>query len=103
MSAEPDEADAFELPLDRHEAWVVHHAVLDYVELVTSEEGSPPRQELTLLEKLESGTHVFTAPELIRLRTLCTDHADPSEVPQRDATAATAVIDAIEQVLTEHA
>lgn len=103
MSAEPDEADGFELSLDRSEAWVVHHAILDHVELVVADDESPTRRDLTLLEKLETGTHVFTAPELVRVRELCTDHWKDGDVPQRDVAAATAVVDEIDAVLADHA
>jgi len=99
MSAETDEADGFELPLDRPEAWVLHHAVLDHVEIVVADDQSPPRRELTLLEKLETDTHVFTAAELDRLRELCAEHSTGEDIPKRDADAAATVIDEIDDLL----
>ncbi|MFB6105230.1 MAG: hypothetical protein ABEJ57_09175 [Halobacteriaceae archaeon] len=99
MSAETDEADGYELPLDRPEAWVAHHAVLDHVELVVADDQSPPRRELALLEKIEGGTHIFTATELDRLRELCADHSTGEDIPDRDADAAATVIEEIDDLL----
>lgn len=66
MEANP--TPTIDLTLDQQ--WVIHHALLEYVAVASTDNADLPEPivELTILEKIEAGTLSFTACELQRLR-----------------------------------
>jgi len=90
-----------EIDLTLEEQWVVHVALLEYVEVVMQPESqaSPPALELDLLGKIEAGDFVFSAFELERLLQECNYYAGSEHIPSGDRLPTHRVIEKIERLL----
>jgi hypothetical protein len=88
-----------ELSLTPEEQWVVHSALLDYVEVARREDTElpAPSVELTILERIEDGEWAFTAFELDRLRYECAHHAESQYAPEADREHARSVVEKIDR------
>lgn len=73
-----------ELNLTLAQQWVIHHALLEYVEIAADADLPEPTAEVRMLEKIEAGILAFTACELRRLRQVCERHADSEHTPTQD-------------------
>ncbi len=99
MSADCATGRLVPLPLDREERWVVHHVLLNYVELASAA-GTEQRRlscELGMLEALEEGDSAFTATELERLRHELAAYSRALDSPERDRTVAKAIIERLDE------
>jgi hypothetical protein len=91
-----------EIDLTLEEQWVVHVALLEYVEAVMQPESqaSPPALELDLLGKIEAGDFVFSTFELGRLLQECNYYAQSEHIPSDDRSPIHRVIEKIDRLLT---
>ncbi|WP_458189900.1 DUF7853 family protein [Haladaptatus sp. NG-WS-4] len=89
-----------ELHLTREEQWVVHVALLQYIEAgVLPETKLPaPDVELVLLDTMEGDEFVFTEFELNRLRYELECHARDDRTPDRDRPLARRVVEKIDRI-----
>lgn len=97
--------------LSRAEQWVLHHVLLDALDLADGEpndladRGERPRgaadatePSLTVIEKVESGSFAFTPAELAFIHRACGTHAQTTEAAA-DRNLASAVARRVEAVI----
>lgn len=100
MSVEANPTPTIDLDLTLDQQWVIHHALLEYVAVASTDNADLPEPtvELTILEKIEAGTLSFTACELQRLRHECERHATSEHSPERDREPARTVARTIDRL-----
>lgn len=94
-----NDAAVFRLDLDREEAWVVHHVVLDYVQWSDRVLSSLPEWAAQSLLKIEAGEYAFEADELEHIRQLCRSHARTDGLPEPERDTTRRVLDRIHNSL----
>ena len=93
----PREQTNFEL--SREEQWVLHHVLLDRIELEAKAPGEtepPPLEAFRLFEKLEAGELRFSSRER---RCLCRElrrYVDAVTVPERDESVVRSLLETFE-------
>ena len=80
------ERQGLSLTLTREEEWVLHHLMLDRMELeARSTEPDPPSVDIyRIFDKLEGDTHWFTSRECRLLREKLGRYAEARDTPDRD-------------------
>ncbi|MFB6122109.1 MAG: hypothetical protein ABEJ78_01440 [Haloferacaceae archaeon] len=89
---QPTQHGPAELDLSREQAWVLHAAVLDYVD-AEREVGNEPAREVSLLRAIESGGDL-TDGDAARIAELLATYLDGA--PAMDLPHGRAVLDAVE-------
>ncbi|WP_458207664.1 DUF7853 family protein [Haladaptatus sp. NG-SE-30] len=94
------DAPTAELYLTREEQWVVHVALLQYIEAAALPETKLPEPdvEFLLLERVEAGEFVFTDFELDRLRYELDYYARDSLTPDQDRPLTHRIIEKIDRI-----
>lgn len=89
------ERKGLSLTLTREEQWVLHHLMLDRMELeIPSTEADPPSVDIyRVFDKLEAGTHWFTSRECRLLREELGRYAEARDTPDRDRPTARRLLD----------
>ncbi len=89
----------FALALSREEQWVLHHVMLDRMELeARSPEADAPSIEIyRVFKKLEAGTHRFTRRERRLLREELERYVEARDTPERDRPTARKLLDRLRQ------
>ncbi|PSQ42287.1 hypothetical protein BRD17_09005 [Halobacteriales archaeon SW_7_68_16] len=80
----------------RSEEWVVHHVAVEELERARSESTRPAWWATAVLEEIESGEPSLSPFEAWRLRHALAQYAGNDHTPQRDADAATTVVDRLD-------
>lgn len=94
------------LELSREEQWMLHHVMLDRMELEArspAETDPPPVAVYRVFEKLETGTHRFSRCERRCLRAELCQHAEAMDTPERDRPLATQILDKLRRAEPEDA
>ncbi|MFC4988923.1 hypothetical protein [Saliphagus infecundisoli] len=86
------------LSLSHEEQWLLHHLMLDRMELeARSPETDPPSMDVyRIFDKLEAGTHWFTRQECRRLRDELDRYVDARDTPDRDRPTARRLLDRLD-------
>lgn len=99
MSAPPPRLP---LRLSSSELWILHHVLLDRIDLEQQSPSTadpPPLAVYHAFEKLEAGEHLFTPSELRRMRGELRRFLEQTEGASPDRAAARQVIDHITDTL----
>lgn len=86
------------LDLSREEEWLIHHVILDRIELErrTPEDSEPPSLAVyRVFEKLEAGVHRFSPRERECLQDELQQYVDANETPERDRAVTRRVLEQI--------
>lgn len=100
---DPRDAD---LGLSRSESWVLHHVLTDRIDNATAAGERPPWWALEVAAKLEATGTInasargcadrLTCFEAWRVRQALAEYADEPETPDRDAAAASAIVNRLD-------
>lgn len=97
---------AIRLDLSREEQWVLHHVLLDRIELETrapADTDPPPLGVFQMFEKLDAHTDTemqqFTPGELRCLREELRQYATESNIPERDQDVVTRLLSRVAEVV----
>lgn len=88
------------LDLSRDEQWILHHVVLDRMELeaqAPADTDAPPVALYRVFEKLEAGTYRFSQREYDCLRDEVREYVECAETPERDRPVAERLLDELER------
>ncbi len=88
------------LDLSREEQWVLHHVILDRMELearAPADTNPPPVAVYRVFEKLEAGTHRFSRCERQCLRDELDRYAEAADTPERDRPIAERLLDKLQR------
>jgi len=88
------------LGLSREEQWVLHHVMLDSIEMESRapESTDPPSLAVyQVFEKLDTGTRRFTEHEHRCIRDELRRYADAEDTPDRDKPVAENILDQLER------
>lgn len=93
------ERQGLALALSREEQWLLHHVMVDRMELeARSPEADPPSVDVyRIFDKLEAGTHWFTRRECRRLRDELEGYVGARDTPERDRPTARAILDRLRE------
>ena len=83
----PDRQGALTLYLSREEQWIVHHVLLDRMELEARapvDAEPPPIEVFRIFEKIEAGVEQFSPKELQHLAEELSRYTERSEAPSQD-------------------
>lgn len=86
----------------RAEQWVLHHVVLDRLELADFDD-PPPIEGYRTFEKLEAGTYTFTWRERCWLCAELGRYVEARHTPERDRSLARAVLDRLRTTMLDGA
>lgn len=82
--------------LSREEQWVLHHVILDRLELeaqAPADTDAPPLAVYRVFEKLDSGMYQFSECEHERLKDELRKYIEYAETPERDRSVAEHLLD----------
>lgn len=99
MSAQPP---LLPLRLSSAELWILHHVLLDRIELEQRSPATvdpPPLEVFQAFDKLEAGEHLFTPTELRRMRSELRRYLERTNGTGPDRVTARRVIDRITDTL----
>lgn len=99
MTALPEQ-QGLTLSLSREEQWVVHHVMLDRMELeaqAPAETDPPPLDVYRIFEKLEGGIHWFSQRECQCLRNELSQYAEEKSTPDRDKPITEQILNQLQQ------
>ncbi len=88
------------LGLSREEQWVLHHVMLDSIEMESrapENADPPPLAVYQVFEKLDTGTRRFTGHERRCIRDELRRYADAENTPDRDKPIAKSILDRLER------
>lgn len=94
------EHQKYTLDLSREEQWVLHHVLLDRIELeaqAPADTDPPPITVYRVFEKLEAGTHQFSRYERQGLRDELHKYAEAMNTPERDQPIVERLLDKLQQ------
>lgn len=88
------------IDLSREEQWVLHHVMLNRMELevqAPADTDPPPIAVYRVFEKLEAGTHRFSQCERQCLRDELHQYVGAMETPERDRPVAEQLLDKLQE------
>lgn len=87
------------LALSREEQWLLHHVMVDRMELDARSSGTdtPSVDVYRVFDKLEAGTHRFTRRECRCLRDELEQYVEARDTPERDRPTAKRILDRLRE------